>query len=139
MPVLRCILVDDDPEFISFARVCLWRLCPQLEIITFSAAAEALRFLLGHQTDLLITDFRMPQIDGLELTQEVRAREGPATPIIVMSGDEMEAEALAKGANVFVRKCDLLARLRSILEDFDLIRPAQGHCESGLSQKSPGA
>jgi CheY-like chemotaxis protein len=138
MAVTRCVLVDDDPEFISFARVCLWRLCPELEIVTFSSAVEALRFLVGHPTDLLITDFKMPYVNGLELTQEVRANECELDiPIVVTSGADIEAEALAKGANIFVRKCDLLARLGSILERFNLIHLATGYRGSGHPEQSP--
>lgn len=102
-PVPRCVLVDDDPDYMGFVRLCLARLCPRLEIVAFSSSLEALGYLRRHHADLLITDFRMPFLDGLRLTSTVRKVDGDV-PIIMMSGDEVAAEALAKGANVFVPK-----------------------------------
>lgn len=117
----RCVLVDDDPDFVSFVRVCLWRVCPNLEIATFATGVDALAFLAQHETDLLITDFRMPMVNGLELTTEVRSSGANwDLPIIIMSEDDIEEKALANGANVFLAKRDLTSRLAAILERFGM-------------------
>jgi CheY-like chemotaxis protein len=117
-----CVLVDDDPDFISFVRVCLWRVCPGLEIQTFSSGAEALGFMIRHHADLLLTDFRMPGLDGLGLTREVRAAGSERdVPIVIMSGDDIESAALASGADVFVPKNDLMSRLTGLLQRFGVV------------------
>lgn len=118
----RCVLVDDDPDFVTFVRVCLLRLCPRLEVVSFPSGVEAIRYLARHHVDLLITDFRMPGLDGLELTREVRtAGNEKDVPIVVMSGDEIELAALAHGADVFVPKRDLTAQLVAVLQRFGLV------------------
>lgn len=114
----RCVLVDDDPDFMALVRHCLARLRPSLEIIPFSSGLEALGYLARHSTDLLITDFRMPFLDGLRLTRHVRAADKDV-PIVVMSADEIEPQARAAGATAFVPKRDLRDRLGAILDRCD--------------------
>lgn len=113
----QCVLVDDDPDFVTFVRVCLWRICPEMEITAFFSGFEAVGYLAGRHADLLITDFKMPVLDGLELTRRARASD-EHLPIVVMSGDAIETEALASGASEFVPKYDLATRLASAMARF---------------------
>lgn len=130
--VPRCVLVDDDPDFVTFVRVCLRRLCPRLEVVTFPSGVEAIRYLARHHVDLLITDFKMPGLNGLELTREVRAvGHERDLPIVVMSGDEIESDALAHGANAFVPKRDLTTRLVTVLQRFGFLTSQSSHREDG--------
>jgi CheY-like chemotaxis protein len=109
-----CVLVDDDPDFMHFVRLWLSRLCPGLEVVEFSSSLEAWGYLRQHHTDLLITDFRMPFLDGLGLTARIRKTD-PEVPIIVMSGDEVASAALATGANAFVPKRSLAKDLLTVI------------------------
>ncbi len=67
---------------------------------------EALRRLQGGDSfDLLILDFRLPGLDGLEIAR--RARELPRvsrTPIIMFTGSEVEREARRAGVDAYLRK-----------------------------------
>jgi CheY-like chemotaxis protein len=129
---MRCTLVDDDPDFISIVRIWLWRLHAQLEIVAFASAADAMRFLASHRVDLLITDFKMPGANGLELVHDIRAREADRhLPIIVMSGEDIEPEALAAGADAFVSKRDLHVRLGPTLEAVGFGFPARRAADQG--------
>ena len=74
----RCVLVDGDPEFMALVRLYLVRVSPRLEIVSFSCPLEAMGFLDRHHADLLITDFRMPLLDGLRLTRHLS--QAPDTP-----------------------------------------------------------
>jgi two-component system KDP operon response regulator KdpE len=72
------------------------------------------------ETDLIITDLRMPNMDGLELCRKVRAQSH--IPIIVPSvrgGETIKVKALGAGADDYVTKPfsvdELLARLRAAL------------------------
>lgn len=111
----RCVLVDDDPDFMGFVCHCLARACPRLEIVAFSSSLEALGYLLRHNVDLLITDFRMPFVDGLRLTATVRKVDRDV-PIIMMSADEVSSEALARGANAFVPKRSIPGGLANAIQ-----------------------
>jgi two-component system KDP operon response regulator KdpE len=87
---------------------------------TASDGEEALQLMKEWSPDLLITDLRMPNLDGLGLCRHVRARS--QVPIIVLSvkGDERaKVEALDAGADDYVTKPfnmnELLARVRAAL------------------------
>ena len=70
---------------------------------TGAAALEKLRS--GERFDVLIFDNKLPDTTGIELIKQTRAlAHRQQTPIIMLSGDEVEAEAYRAGANEFLRK-----------------------------------
>lgn len=97
-------VVDDDPR----VRESLESLFESagLTARVFSLAEDLLRG--GHlaETSCLITDVRMPEMDGLDLQRRVRLAR-PELPVIFITGhleDEVEERALAEGAAAFIRK-----------------------------------
>ena len=115
----RNILVVDDERQIT--RVLKTTLSSQgYAIRTAADGDEALQVMKDWPPDLLITDLRMPNMDGLALCRHVRAKS--AIPIIVLSvkGEErIKVEALDAGADDYVTKPfsfnELLARVRALL------------------------
>jgi len=115
----RNILVVDDEAQIT--RVLKTTLSAQGYGIR--TAADGMQALLEMKTwlpDLIITDLRMPNMDGLELCRQVRSQS--RLPIIVLSvkGEEaIKVEALDAGADDYVTKPfsvnELLARVRAAL------------------------
>jgi two-component system, OmpR family, KDP operon response regulator KdpE len=113
------ILVVDDEAQIS--RVLKTTLSAQgYGIRTASDGAQALHEMQNWVPDLIITDLRMPNMDGLELCRKVRSQS--RIPIIVLSvkGEEtIKIEALDAGADDYVTKPfsvnELLARVRAAL------------------------
>jgi CheY-like chemotaxis protein len=70
-----------------------------------SGAAALERLQSGARYDVLIFDNRLPDISGLELIRRTRAlAHRQQTPIIMLSGDEVEIQARRAGANAFLRK-----------------------------------
>lgn len=67
---------------------------------------EALRRLQGGaRFDLLILDFRLPGLDGLELARRARAMARAApTPIIMFTDSEVERDARRAGVDAYLRK-----------------------------------
>lgn len=109
------LIVDDDPSM----REVLSESLAILGHATCVAAdgVSAICHLNQHpETGLVITDFRMPQMDGVELTKHIRATKLSGIKVIVMSGDDpdvIEKAALAAGADAFVRKPFRLLELRA--------------------------
>lgn len=107
-PSTRVLLVDDNASGLAARCVVLEELgyettraeCPAQALKLFQAALKA-----NHPFDLLVTDFRMPIMSGLELIQQVRAA-APATPIILISGfvDALGLTEASTGANVVIMK-----------------------------------
>ena len=104
--VLRVAIVDDDPFVLQALRAYLSS-DERIEVTsTFSRAADALAFLHKIRVDVLLTDVRMPEMDGLELLTRVR-RQWPRTAVVVLTSfddDEAMVAALAQHANGFLLK-----------------------------------
>jgi two-component system, OmpR family, KDP operon response regulator KdpE len=115
----RNILVVDDEAQIT--RVLKTTLSAQgYAIRTAADGIQALSEMKTWAPDLIITDLRMPNMDGLELCRQVRSQS--RIPIIVLSvkGEEaIKVEALDAGADDYVTKPfsvkELLARVRAAL------------------------
>lgn len=78
---------------------------------------EALEMVAAEEPDVVLTDLRMPGMDGLELVKAMRF-DYPFIPCILMTGhgsEEIAAEALRQGAASFVPKKDLIQKLASTL------------------------
>lgn len=111
-------MVDDEPQITRVLKTTL--LSQGYGARAASDGYEALQIMKSWSTDLLITDLRMPNMDGLELCRQVRATS--QIPIIVLSvrGEEpTKVEALDAGADDYVTKPfstkELLARVRAAL------------------------
>jgi len=117
-PKGNILVVDDEPQI---ARVLKTTLSSQGYGVRSAAnGEEALQEMKTWPPDLIITDLRMPGIDGLELCRRVRV--DSRVPIIVLSvkGEEsIKVQALDAGADDYVTKPfsvnELLARVRAAL------------------------
>lgn len=88
--------------------------------------AQALTIWRRGRTALLLTDLHMPEMDGYELTREIRHEEGDAgrpraerTPVVALTANALhgEAERVAElGFDDYVTKPATLERLRAVLE-----------------------
>jgi len=84
-PVGRVIFVDDDPQVLAGLKSRLWGL-RRMWHLTFVPSGEAALAEMGQQRfDAIISDMRMPVMDGAQLLTEV-ARRHPETDRIVLSG-----------------------------------------------------
>lgn len=105
MNAKRHVLVIDDDAVVgrSFDRVLSDK---GYEVDTAMSGEEALKDIEAHDYDVVFTDIRMPGMDGLEVTERIKAR-CPWTPIVVITGygtEENEAKASVLGVSGFVRK-----------------------------------
>ncbi|HEX9576754.1 MAG TPA: response regulator, partial [Myxococcales bacterium] len=96
---LRSILIADDEESIRHVLTVLLSDCGY-DVRAVADGEEALRELSARDYDALVTDVRMPKIDGLELVRSAQ-QTSPDTTIIVMSAygsHELAIEAMKAGA-----------------------------------------
>lgn len=79
------VLVDDDREVLVALSKALAAVLPGARIFPAESAEAALDFMRGRHADLVISDFRMPRLSGIELADILRqSRRPPAT--ILMTG-----------------------------------------------------
>ena len=114
----KVLVVDDDPEIVTFLSTLL-----ELEGIESSvatSAAAALEQLQQTRPDLVLLDIAMPDRDGIDLCKELKSDPRTAeVPVFVVSarpGKDVVERALAAGAEEFIRKpfenAELISRIR---------------------------
>ncbi|PYT11879.1 MAG: response regulator [Acidobacteria bacterium] len=99
----RILLVDDNAHGLSARKTVLEELGHRIS--TASSASEALDQFSGQKFDLVVTDYKMPRMDGLELIRQMR-KEDPDVPIILVSGyvDSLGLNERSTGADVVIQK-----------------------------------
>jgi two-component system KDP operon response regulator KdpE len=112
------LIVEDEPPIRRLLRTTL--AAQDYRVLEAATGAEALAALRHHRPDLVLLDLGLPDIDGLALIGQIRAK-GPV-PIVVLSSRGEEAAkvaALDAGADDYVTKPfgadELMARLRTAL------------------------
>ncbi len=91
------LFVDDDPGVLDGLKDALHGERKRVHMEFAVGAAEALAALVRRSFDVLVTDLRMPTMDGVELLQEVRRRH-PGVTRIVLSGQATLAQAARASA-----------------------------------------
>ncbi len=102
----KILLLDDDEQMLELYQELLRQLPSQPEIITSTSGARALTLLESEPFTMLITDLRMPRMDGLQVLAIVR-RKHPHLRIIVLTGvldEEYRSRAYAQGVDLFWQK-----------------------------------
>jgi signal transduction histidine kinase/DNA-binding response OmpR family regulator len=110
LQAVRVLVVDDDPVACEHAKLVLEQAGIASE--TAQTGREALEMVkLCHARrqpyDLIIVDWQMPEMDGVEVTREIRAVIGNGTAIIILTAynwDDVMEEALAAGVDSFIAK-----------------------------------
>ena len=102
-PASRILLVDDNAHGLSARRCVLEEFGHR--ITTASSAADALEQLAAHKFDLVVTDYKMPRMDGIELIARIR-KQSLSMPIILLSGfvDALGLSENNTGADVVIQK-----------------------------------
>ena len=112
---IQILIVDDQPRARRSVRALLSTWTRAADVREANNGREALRLVEELPPDLVLIDVRMPEMDGLEATELIKAR-CPEVKVIVLSmyvehGDE----ALAAGADAFVGKGEAPAQLLDIV------------------------
>jgi len=113
------VLVVDDSEVDRRLVGGILEMRPEYAIAYAADGVEALACARQSPPDLIVTDLRMPNMDGLELVRTVRA-ECPAVPVILVTGHDSESlavEALRQGAAGYVPKSQIPGMLADTVED----------------------
>ncbi len=102
----RILVVDDEPNIVLSLEFLMRR--AGFEVTVARSGGEALKALEGPPPDLMLLDVMMPEFDGYEVCERIRARpEWRATKIIMLTARGREAErerGLALGADAYVTK-----------------------------------
>jgi len=111
----RALIVDDEPDIRELLAITLGRM--QLEVTTAGDFATAVKHLGGQRFDLVLTDMRLPDGDGLDLVEWIQSHR-PGVPVAVITAHgnvEAAVRALKLGAFDFISKPLDLGALRRLI------------------------
>jgi len=87
----RALIIDDEKNILNILRTLLVKL--DFEVKMAHDGREGIElFEDGHDFDLVITDIRMPRVDGNQVAKHIRGSGKPDTPIVAMSGYNDKAD-----------------------------------------------
>lgn len=101
---MKILLIDDD-EWIRDS-LCLFFEGEGCHLLAFETAEEAMEELKRQPYDIIITDYKLPGIDGLEFLKRIQKPFPDAMKILISAygSDEVVAEAIKNGIHDFIEK-----------------------------------
>ena len=102
---ISILVVDDDPAVLESFKAVLEKE-PGFAVDTISTSSEALEILDTRYFDVIISDYSMPDLDGITLLREARAR-GCKSLFVIVTGKRLAhiaMDALNSGADFFIQK-----------------------------------
>lgn len=115
---IRTVLIVDDSPIDQRLAGGLVNRAFKANLLFANNGAEALEQVARQKPDVILTDLHMPQLDGLELVQQLREQH-PSIPVIIMTArgsEEVAIEALKRGAASYIPKRTLAQHLLRTIE-----------------------
>ena len=106
MPEIKILLVDDEETLLEVSKLYLEEMNEKFNIITVDSAVKALEMIKEEEFDVIISDYQMPNMNGLEFLSIVR-NAGNEIPFIIFTGkgrEEVAIQALNLGADFYLQK-----------------------------------
>lgn len=120
------LIVDDEKNYPLILSAVLEE--EGYETLTANSGREALEILSGAEVDLIITDMKMPEMDGIELLEKIKLND-PDMPVLIMTAHgtvDKAVEAMQKGACTYILKPfdneGLVIYVRKAIETYQIIK-----------------
>jgi len=127
----KILLIDDEPDILRVLAMSLR--ADGYEVITAASGEAGLAAFDAHAPDIVLVDIKMPGMDGIEVLQEVKAKE-TLTEVIIITGHgdvDNAVEALKSGASDFINKpvkdATLAVALKRAAEKLAIRRQLRDH------------
>ncbi|WP_302081319.1 response regulator [Salinibaculum rarum] len=122
---IRVLVVDEDRDVLELTETFLERESATLTVLTEQSASDAVDRIFDEDIDCVVSDYRMPGMDGLELFEAVRDRTGDLPFFLLTAAADEETVERAESAGVtgFIEKgagtdhyTDLANRIVDVVE-----------------------
>lgn len=113
------LVVDDDKFILTFLEHTLKKFEPDYRVVTVINGPEALEQIQQRNFDLVITDYMMPGISGIDLANAIRHL-NPSTAVVLMTAyatDQLNHTIELLHVDGFIRKPISLAQVRKVVKD----------------------
>lgn len=126
---MNIVILDDEPVSLEVMKQLVAKL-PECDAHAFTEASAALIWCMNNTPDLVIVDYSMPALDGVEFTRRVRAiPNGRRTPVVMVSAvvdDQVIKRALQSGVDDFLHKPFDFVELQTCVSEMLGLRAMQG-------------
>jgi len=102
---IRVIYVDDEPGLLEIGKLFLEK-DGRFGVDTLTSASDALTMLNAERYDAILSDYQMPDMDGIAFLKQIRSS-GNKTPFVIFTGrgrEDVVIEALNNGADFYIQK-----------------------------------
>lgn len=134
---MNILFVDDNTDILEQAKLFLKRENKNFKIDTFESAEKAMKKMGTKNYDAIVSDYRMPEINGLEFLMRVRGK-GNDIPFIVLTGyggNKIHEKVSEYGADHFLIKGMNPKKTYSVLADY-IEETIEGKQEEGSERTS---
>jgi CheY-like chemotaxis protein len=113
---MRLLVVDNQPRARQSMKALLGAWYPNAEVREANDGYQAVQLAEEFHPDLILMDARMPRMSGLDAARHIKKQSETVKIIIISMYSDLDAEALAAGADAFVSKSDAPEKIKQALE-----------------------
>ena len=117
---MNIFLIEDDEIYAQFVKKALANSNPDYKISTFTSAEDALKAINGKLPDVLIVDYKLPGMSGIDLYENIKSRITDANKVIMLSAlddGNMVLSFIQRGVRDYVIKDEtVIESLGAVLE-----------------------
>jgi len=103
--LIKIIHVDDEKNYLDLTKEILAVYDKEINIESFTSPRKVIENVLTNEPDLVLSDYSMPEMNGIELIRQLRKYSN--VPVILYSGSEKEniaEKAFEAGVEDYIRK-----------------------------------
>lgn len=119
---LKILIVDDDPDVGHYIKLRVQKEAPDFTIDAVIGGRECLEYIKEKHVDCILSDYQMPEMNGMELLQTLRCQ-GSDIPFIFITGqgnEQIAKDAFIKGANDYFTKDVGFAHFAKIINSVEV-------------------
>lgn len=136
------LLVDDEPDILSSVKAIIELAIPGTHVVPANSGRHGLELLESERIDLIISDFKMPGMDGIEFLYQCR-RSHPLIPRLMLTAfadDDLMRRAITDAfVDSFIPKMAAPTEFLSRVKQFLVYRPPLSGPASLQAPPAPGA